>query len=120
MDYMELLKDFVIYGTILNLISLVVLVVVLSLKLSSFGKEATEGYRIFSAKKHEFVKKNVTPEKIWLHLLTMLIPTYSAWINSILIYHALFSRNLADLIQGIKTANQYKFFRIINYNIKKI
>lgn len=116
----DVLYDFVVYGTILNLVSYVVCVFVMSYKLFSLGQQKVDDIKAFAQKRNLFIKNNVKRKDRMKYIASMFIPTYSAWLNSIIIFYAIRAKGSLDLIKAIQRSNDFAIIKIIDYKFTPI
>lgn len=113
----QIILGFVGFGLALNAGTFVLAALAVMFKFREFTPEERATLYGFLERQRWFIESNVDPKRYRIHSALWFLPTYSAWIQMVLTFYVLKAKDPKGMILALKKSNDFKFFKIINYQM---
>jgi len=114
----EMIISYIIFGYIINFVSTILTGLVASIKLISLDEKSKIEYTNFILMRTSAIKQNNTDKKLLISALTLwFIPTYTAWLNSVYLYHLFKYPGQYGLVKGVIVSDNLAIIKVVDYEL---
>lgn len=107
--------SFCAYGILANIIIGTFTRILVNGRFNSCMQEDKEKYQNFLKARFDYIKTHNKPSKIMFQIFSFLIPTYTAWLNTIFLWNFFRDSSVYGMMLGLKKYDQYSIIQLVRY-----
>lgn len=113
----QFLISFCMYGILANIVIGVLRSVIISAKFTTYTPEEKQTYLMFLQSRFAYAKQYNKAYVRFLNFFSFLIPTYTAWLNTVFLWTFLHDTTLNGMMMGLKRYDEFSIFQTVKYKV---